>query len=375
MSAVPESTRSHARLTRPAEASPDLSDPVGLDEVEQTMDRLIGGRDHAGRMAREHLAAGGKRLRARLALAAGAALGAPRRDAVAWAAAVELLHNATLVHDDIQDGDRTRRGEPTLWTVHGQAQAINAGDMMLMLPYLAVAECGSHAAGELCRVLAERAVQTVRGQIAEIDMLPSESLDWDHYLSAIEGKTGALLSLPVHGAALLAGRSIQQAEALGRAFTPLGVLFQLQDDLLDLYGDKGRGRRGCDLYEGKISALVVAHLARRPFDRPWVLELLRTPRHATSPIEVDRAIATFRDSGAVTDVVELVGELADRARHDAALADEPALAMLATRLCRLALLPIRHLFVEPRPVEEAPLKRPTLDELHLDPPYPREQPA
>jgi geranylgeranyl diphosphate synthase type I len=358
MSAVPESTRSHARLRRPLDDVPDLSDPSGLEDVERTMDRLIGGRDHAGRMAREHVAAGGKRLRARLALTAAGALGASRKDAVAWAAAVELLHNATLIHDDIQDGDRTRRGKPTLWTIHGRAQAINAGDMMLMLPYLAIAECGSHANGELCRVMAERAVVTVRGQIAELDMLTSESLDWSHYLNAIEGKTGALLSLPVHGAALLAGRSVRQAEALGNAFMPLGVLFQLQDDLLDLYGDKGRGRRGCDLYEGKVSALVVAHLARCPDDRPWLLQLLRAPRDETSPDEVDRAIDVFRESGAVHDVIGLIQDLADRARHDDALSAEPALRTLATRLSRLALAPIQHLFDDrPTGAEDQALMR------------------
>ena len=170
MSAVPESTRGIPRLRRRVDDAPDLSDPSGLEDVERMMDRLIGSSDHAGRMGREHVVAGGKRLRARLALAAGEALAAPLGDAVAWATAVELLHNATLVHDDIQDGDRTRRGRPTLWTVHGTAQAINAGDMMLMLPYLAIAETSSHANAELCRVMAEHAVYTVRGQIAEIDL-------------------------------------------------------------------------------------------------------------------------------------------------------------------------------------------------------------
>lgn len=344
MSAVPESPHGPPRLRRRVDDAPDLSDPPGLDEVERTMDRLIGASDHAGRMAREHVAAGGKRLRARLALAAGEALGAPVQDAVAWAAAVELLHNATLVHDDIQDGDRTRRGRPTLWTVHGTAQAINAGDMMLMLPYLAVAQTPTHASAELCRVMAEHAVFTVRGQIAEIDLLPSGALAWDDYLSAIEGKTGALLSLPVHGAAVIAGRSLQQARTLGAAFMPLGVLFQLQDDLLDLYGDKGRQRRGCDLYEGKVSALVVAHLARRPGDRSWLLELLETPRVDTSPLEVDRAIDAFLQSGAVGDVVSLIDDLAQRTTSDEALASEPALGVLAHRLSRLAVAPIRHLF-------------------------------
>src|SRR5687767_11384745 len=81
--------------------------------------------DPAGAIAAEHVATGGKRLRARLALAAADALGARAGDAVGWAAACELLHNATLLHDDIEDGDRARRGQPTAWVRHGVAQAIN----------------------------------------------------------------------------------------------------------------------------------------------------------------------------------------------------------------------------------------------------------
>ena len=85
--------------------------------------------DRLGPIVRQHLETGGKRLRARLALAATEALGHQRADAISWAAACELLHNATLIHDDVQDGDRVRRGEPTVWVRHGIPQAINAGEI------------------------------------------------------------------------------------------------------------------------------------------------------------------------------------------------------------------------------------------------------
>ena len=98
-----------------------------LAMVESRMIDLAGdrARDPGARMVREHLDTGGKRLRARLAIAACQALGGRAEDAIDWAAAVELLHNASLVHDDIQDGDRTRRGKPALWARYGPAQAIN----------------------------------------------------------------------------------------------------------------------------------------------------------------------------------------------------------------------------------------------------------
>ena len=117
-----------------------LLDNRGLRAVEAKMLLLSAGEssDPAGEIAREHLLTGGRRVRARLALAAGEALGLRRENVVAWAAACELLHNATLIHDDIQDGDRTRRDVPTAWARHGVGQALNAGDLLLMLPFLAI---------------------------------------------------------------------------------------------------------------------------------------------------------------------------------------------------------------------------------------------
>src|SRR5690349_12844089 len=113
-----------------------------LPEVEAAMQRLVvgGHKEIAGDVGLSHLETGGKRLRARLALAATAALGADSRGAIGWAAACEMLHNATLIHDDLQDGDRVRRGKPTAWVRYGQNQAINGGDLMLILPFAAIGE-------------------------------------------------------------------------------------------------------------------------------------------------------------------------------------------------------------------------------------------
>jgi geranylgeranyl diphosphate synthase, type I len=331
---------------RLARAEARLHAPEGLDEVEEAMRRFVDGGDRATAMASEHLATGGKRLRARLALAATTALGGALRDAVPWAAAVELLHNATLVHDDIQDRDTLRRGAPTLWARHGTAQAINAGDFLLMLPFLALAETPPQVQSELCRGLADHAVRTVRGQIAELDLLASGALDWDAYLEAIAGKTGALVGLPVYGAGILAGRSRARAEQLSSAFARLGVLFQLQDDVLDLYGEKGRECPGSDLYEGKVSALVVAHLARQPADRRDLIALLETPRDATTEAEVARFIESFVASGSLADVLARIESLTNETNDHPALLEEPALRRVALDLVSVALAPVAHLFSE-----------------------------
>ncbi|HSC86674.1 MAG TPA: polyprenyl synthetase family protein [Polyangiaceae bacterium] len=335
----------------PAPGLPDgqvARDPQELAAVERTMWRLAhGGQvDKAGGMALEQLSGSGRRLRARLALWAARAFSVESEAAIRWAAAVELLHNATLVHDDIQDGDRTRRGVPTLWVKHGVAQAINAGDLLLMLPFLAIGEIESACRAELSRVLAEHATRTVRGQVEELGLLGAGRLDPDSYVHASAGKTGALLALPVVGAAILAGRDRDTVRALDDVFTNLGVLFQVQDDIVDLFGDKGRGLRGGDIYEGKVSALVVLQLHAAPETKVELLRILGEPRETTTESDVERACEMFETSGALADALRLVDGLHERIRSSAVLASEPLLARVAEQLIELALAPIAHL---PRP--------------------------
>jgi geranylgeranyl diphosphate synthase type I len=317
------------------DASP-LASPAGLADVETLMQRVAVGRflDRAGIMVQEHLQSGGKRVRARLALAAVEALGLSRQDGIPWAAAVETLHNATLVHDDIQDGDILRRGELTLWVRHGMPQAINAGDLMLMMPTILLQDLAAPDAvrWNLALATARRAAATVRGQAEEMALTHSGRFDWKSYLHAVEGKTGQLLALPVEGAALLAGRSPEHAARLGDEFVRLGLIFQLQDDTRDLYADKGRGR-GSDLREGKCSALVVAHLALHPEDDGWLVDLLRTPRERTAQAGIDRAIATFREGGALHDVLLRIERESEAVRTSPVLSQEPRLHDVALELC------------------------------------------
>lgn len=266
-------------------------------QVEALMLQLAGSGPLA-EMVRTHLQTGGRRTRAQLALLAGQALGVA--DVVGWAAAVELLHNATLVHDDLQDGDTVRRGHPTLWASHGMAQAINSGDLMLMLPFMALGRqsCTPDQHVALSQALANRAVLCVKGQALDLDLPTRKVWSMEDWLSAAIGKSGQLLALPIEGAAILAGRD--DASALGDHFAEAGALYQIVDDMVDLYGEKGRGERGCDLQEGKISALVVRHLELAPQDSAWLREVLRTPREQTQAQDIARAARRFRESGAVT---------------------------------------------------------------------------
>lgn len=315
-----------------------------VEAVELLLRRLAAGpaQDRLGAIVGEHLATGGKRLRVRLALGACTALGVDMEAAIPWAAACELLHNASLIHDDLQDGDTVRRGHPTTWARHGMPQAVNAGDLLLMLPFAAVDEAGIPA---LCRwplgrALARFAETTVRGQAAELDLLRSQRLDPESYFAAVEGKTSALFALPVFGALLLAGRE-SDAARLAAPFAELGTLFQLQDDVIDLYGEKGRGERGADIREGKVSALVVEHLRRQPGDRQRLVEILSKSRERTTSEEVLWAAVRFEQSGALEAVLERIHAIAGHARVE--LAGEAPLLAAAEELITRSLAPLAHL--------------------------------
>ncbi len=296
-----------ARPSWPLPAMQPLTIDAAHELALRSLDELVERHAHGtlGAIVREHLDGGGKRVRMRLALECAAALGVDPRMAVPVAVACELLHNATLIHDDLQDGDVVRRGRPTVWSLHGSAQAINAGDLLLILPTLALLELStSSTRAQLCGVLARRAAATACGQAQELAMLATETLDWASYEAAAVGKTGQILAIPFEAAAVLAGLDADAARAVGDEAARLGLAYQVADDVLDLYGDKGRDAAGNDLREGKVSALVALHLARAPHDRDDLLALLRRERADVGADDVAAWAARFDASGARADAIE-----------------------------------------------------------------------
>lgn len=313
-----------------------------LTRVEARMVELAGDRvsDPGARMVREHLDTGGKRLRARLALASCHALGGHAEDAVDWASAVELLHNASLIHDDIQDGDRTRRGQTALWARYGAAQAINTGDLLLMLPFRALSRYPAETQAALVQILAEYAESTARGQIRELALTASPEKGWGDYFRAVSGKTGTLFALPVRGAAELAGLMPDDAKELAAALSSIGVLYQLQDDLLDLFDAKGRDAKGSDIYEGRLTALVLTHLDLHPEERDQLFEVLGKPREQTSAQEVERLVSRFIEGGAAAQLLARIELLASELLASDALNQSPAIHALASDLIARILAPL-----------------------------------
>ena len=229
--------------------------------VEKALDELVfaeGMDDELCRAMRYSLLAGGKRLRGILALAACERGGGNVRDALPFAAAIEMIHAYSLIHDDLpaMDNDTMRRGKPTNHVVFGEAMAILAGDGLLTDAFLIMSRANHPRALQALREVAQAAGSfgMVGGQALDMRQgAPYEGLD---AVKAIHRKkTGCLITAPVTAGLWLSGASDEEIEA-GREFgRHLGVAFQIMDDLLDLIGDEAQmGKHlGKDIAEEKMT--------------------------------------------------------------------------------------------------------------------------
>lgn len=215
--------------------------PTDISEVDSLMAVLLSG--HSGSAcaaALEHLSSPGKQVRARLALHSARSLGLDLRSAVAIAAASELIHNASLVHDDIQDGSDLRRGISTLWARHGRDVAICAGDLMISAAYAALAQVGGpHVPHAVARMHA-RISQVIHGQVSDLAARDSSATTFFQYRTIAVDKSAPLLGLPVELSLILAGRldCLVQAERAADAFA---LAYQMADDLEDVESDMASG--------------------------------------------------------------------------------------------------------------------------------------
>lgn len=179
----------------------------------------------------------GKALRPALVLLASRAAGGQDRQVLPAAVAVELAHNFSLLHDDLMDGDTSRRHRPTAWTVFGRSAALLAGDALLTLAHHILLEHSAPAAPRAARLLAAAIGRLIVGQAADMDFEQRMDVTVEECLSMAEGKTAALMSCSTSMGALLAGAEPETVAALELFGTELGMAFQLVDDLLGLWGD------------------------------------------------------------------------------------------------------------------------------------------
>lgn len=209
---------------------------------------------------------GGKRFRPMLALASSRAVGGKNADALPAASAIELFHNFTLIHDDIEDNSQMRRGKPCLHIAHGLPLALNAGDGLFMMVWKAALETPSKKSAQAQTLLLNSFTRVLEGQAMELGWHREQR--WDiteaDYLKMVGGKTAALVACSCEVGALLGGGTIGQQKALSSFGWRIGIAFQIQDDWLNLVGNEEKYKKeiGGDIHEGKRTLMVLHALPR-----------------------------------------------------------------------------------------------------------------
>jgi geranylgeranyl diphosphate synthase type I len=214
----------------------------------------------------------GKRVRPLLLLLCYEALGDIWEPALPAAIAIEFLHNFTLIHDDIEDQDTKRHGRPTLWSIWGVPQAINAGDALYALSYRALLSLNADIVNKkrvmkIVQIFTNTILRITEGQFSDIYFESQKSISEDDYLDMIGGKTAVLFGLACELAAYVANVQRDIREKLKDFGIALGMAFQMQDDILGLWGDEQHIGKpvGSDLIKGK-KTLPIIHCSERNND-------------------------------------------------------------------------------------------------------------
>ncbi|MFI6283979.1 polyprenyl synthetase family protein [Streptomyces sp. NPDC051018] len=263
----PDDNAGSVDVTALLERARAMSAPVlraAVDRLAPPMDTVaayhFGWIDAEGRPAAGD---GGKAVRPALALLSAEAAGAAPEAGVPGAVAVELVHNFSLLHDDLMDGDEQRRHRDTVWKVHGPAQAILVGDALFALANEVLLELGTVEAGRATRRLTTATRKLIDGQAQDISYEHRERVTVEECLEMEGNKTGALLACAVSIGAVLGGADDRTADTLEKYGYHLGLAFQAVDDLLGIWGDPvATGKQTwSDLRQRKKSLPVVAALA------------------------------------------------------------------------------------------------------------------
>lgn len=267
-----------------------------LPQVEQSLQEQLQTLNPTVRPVATHiLQGGGKRLRPILCVLMAEVLGSSREDIYSLASALELIHSATLLHDDVLDKAQFRRGSPATHEVFGVTQTILAGDALLALANKVVT---GFCSVELVSCISEAIYHTAVGEILEIQRMQQPSLSWVEYLEIIKGKTGYLIQSSCLSGAILAGADPAQREAAASFGFNLGVAFQLVDDALDYsLSSKQAGKPlGGDLREGKLTLPLILFLEDLdPKQREGLL--VRIKEQELSVLEQDWILEQVREKG------------------------------------------------------------------------------
>jgi geranylgeranyl diphosphate synthase type I len=281
----------------------------------------------------------GKRVRPVLCLLCCEACGGDWEQALPAGAAIEVMHNFTLIHDDIEDRDEMRRGRPAVWTLWGDAHGINVGDAMFALSNLALlllAERGVPASTVVaaCCLFNITQLALTGGQYLDIGFESRDDVSVEEYLVMIEGKTAALVACSCQMGALIADASEAQCESLRKFGRHLGLAFQMRDDILGIWGDPALTGKpaGADIARRKKSLPILYGLERDA----ELQELLR--QDELSPSDIRHAACVLERVGSREYADRLAQEHHSKALaalEEASLAGPAALALYELEMALL----------------------------------------
>jgi len=272
---------------------------------------------------------GGRMLRPSLCIATARAFGAKLEDAVRSAVALELLHNAFLVHDDVEDDSDVRRGRPTLHTLHGVPLAVNVGDALALLGLRALidnqATLGPRLAVRVLQEAERMARESIEGQAVELGWRRDNALSLSDadYLEMVLKKTCWYTTIyPSRVGALIGTRSDRDLDKFIRFGFFLGAAFQLQDDLLNLQGDRARYGKELDgdIWEGKRTLILISLLRdATPAERERLAGFLARERRERQPAEVGWVRERMEAYGCLDYARQVAHGLAGAAAHEGEL--------------------------------------------------------
>ena len=272
----------------------------------------------------------GKRIRPLLLLLVAEAAGTPWMKALPAAVAIELIHNFSLIHDDIQDHSEIRHNRPTLWVRNGIAQAINAGDALFTIGLQKIWELSSDFPIELVKrvylILNHTCLRLTQGQYLDLDFEQRDLVSTGEYLEMINGKTNALITTTTQIGALLGGADSQKEVQFSGYGHNLGLAFQIMDDYLGIWGESASTGKSTstDLTSHKKTYPILIGLENdNPFKQRWL----------SGPIAVEETGAVaklLQDTGAKEKTLDYANTLTNQALTDLTLACGDANPVLST---------------------------------------------
>lgn len=290
---------------------------IGVErEIENALDTLDPENLHS---ASNHIIkAGGKKIRPALVLLTAEAVGGNRKWAYKTAAAVELIHTFSLIHDDIMDGDEMRRGMPAVHTLWGEPMAILAGDVLFSKAFELVTQTQaedipSENVITALKTVVDSCIKICEGQALDMDFEGKLDVKEEDYLKMIYKKTAALIAAATKSGAIIGGGSEEQVEALSQYGELIGMAFQIQDDYLDVISDEEELGKpvGSDIVEGKMTLMVVHTLeAATDADKEELISILESGDESNT----NRAIEIFNKYDSITYARDIALENVNQAK-------------------------------------------------------------